>query len=68
MSKAREIATKVADLRQGDTVVYQGTRHNVTAAIPEPDGTYFLRLQVPGTPVVAFHHADPGFTFTRIAQ
>jgi hypothetical protein len=64
----REIATRVEDLRKGDTVNWQGTRHTVTAAIPEPDSTYFLRLQVPGNPVVIYRHADPGFTFTRIAR
>ena len=68
MSKAREIATKVEDLRKGDTVKIDGTRHNVIAAIPEPDGTYFLCMQVPGTPVRTYRHADPRFTFPRIAQ
>lgn len=68
MSKARRIATQVEDLRKGDTIEYQGTRHNVLAAIPEADGSYTLRIQVPGTQVKTFHHADPGFTFTRIAR
>ena len=68
MSKTHRIATKVADLRKGDTVEYQGTRHNVIAAIREANGSYTLRIQVPGTPVRTFHQADPGFTFTRIAR
>jgi hypothetical protein len=68
MSKAREITTRIEDLRKGDTVRFEGTRHNVIAAIREPSGAYTLRIQVPGTPVRTFHQADPGFTFTRIAR
>jgi hypothetical protein len=58
--------TKVEDLRKGDTVKFQGTRHNVIAAIPEANGAVTLRLQVPGTPVQTFRQSDPGFVFTRI--
>lgn len=68
MSKTHEIATKVQDLRKGDTVKFEGARHNVIAAIREPNGFYTLRIQVPGTPVRTFHQADPGFTFTQIAR
>jgi hypothetical protein len=68
MSKAREIATKVEDLRKGDTVKVDGTHYSVVAAIREPQGYYTLRIQVPGTPAWTFRQADPGFTFTRIAR
>jgi hypothetical protein len=68
MSKAREIATKVEDLRKGDTVNWDGIRHNVLMNASEADGSFTLRLQVPGQPVLTFHSADPSFTFTRIAR
>jgi hypothetical protein len=66
MTASRQIATKVADLHQGDTVIHRGVRHTVTAAIGERDGSFTLRLQVPGSPVRTFHQSDPGFIFIRI--
>ena len=65
---ARSIPTPARDLRTGDTVKIGGIRHNVIAAILEPNGAITLRVQVPGSPVRTFHHADPSFTFTRIAR
>lgn len=56
----------VADLHRGDTVLFEGQRHNVVAAIRERDGSFTLQLQIPGTPVRTFHQSDPGFVFTRI--
>ena len=62
--------TRVADLRKGDTIMWDATRHNVIAAIREARGPlvgYTLRIQVPGHPVTTIRNIEPDEIYLRIA-